>query len=74
VTALIDIIAFVFGTSQALGAHLGLTPRAYQSGQIDRSGQAGTRGDRMLRHLVYEAASMLFRLRTWVSESASVAD
>jgi transposase len=27
-----------FGTSKALGAHLGLTPRVYQSGEIDRSG------------------------------------
>jgi transposase len=28
-----------FGTSKALGAHLDLTPRVYQSGEIDRSGQ-----------------------------------
>ena len=27
-----------FVTSKALGAHLGLTPRVYQSGEIDRSG------------------------------------
>jgi transposase len=26
-----------FGTSKALGAHLGLAPRVYQSGEIDRS-------------------------------------
>jgi transposase len=46
-----------FGTSKALGAHLGLTPRVYQSGEIDRSGQISKCGDRMLRHLLYEAAS-----------------
>lgn len=46
-----------FGTSKALGAHLGLTPRVYQSGEIDRSGHISKCGDRMMRHLLYEAAS-----------------
>ena len=27
-----------FKTSKALAAHLGLTPRVYQSGELDRSG------------------------------------
>ena len=61
-----------FGSSKALGAHLGLTPRVYQSGEIDRSGQISKCGDRMLRHLLYEAASALMtrsrkwsRLRAW---------
>jgi len=48
-----------FGTSKALGAHLGLTPRVYQSGEIDRSGQISKSGDRILRHLLYEAASAI---------------
>ena len=55
-----------FGTSKALGAHLGLTPRVYQSGEIDRSGQISKCGDRMPRHLLYEAASALMtRTRKW---------
>jgi transposase len=55
-----------FGSSKALGAHLGLTPRVYQSGEIDRSGQISKCGDRMLRHLLYEAASALMtRTRKW---------
>jgi transposase len=55
-----------FGTSKALGAHLGLTPRVYQSGEIDRSGQISKCGDLMLRHLLYEAASALMtRSRKW---------
>jgi transposase len=55
-----------FGTSRALGAHLGLTPRVYQSGEIDRSGHISKCGDRMLRHLLYEAASALMtRTRKW---------
>jgi transposase len=55
-----------FGTSKAIGAHLGLTPRVYQSGEIDRSGQISKCGDRMMRHLLYEAASALMaRTRKW---------
>ena len=55
-----------FGTSKALGAHLGLTPRVYQSGEIDRSGHISKCGDRMMRHLLYEAASVLMtRTRKW---------
>ena len=55
-----------FGASKALGAHLGLTPRVYQSGEIDRSGQISKCGDRMMRHLLYEAASVLMtRTRKW---------
>jgi transposase len=56
-----------FGTSKALGAHLGgLTPSVYQPGEIDRSGQISKCGDRMLRHLLYEAASALMtRIRKW---------
>jgi transposase len=55
-----------FDTSKVLAAHLGLTPRVYQSGEIDRSGQISKCGDRMLRHLLYEAASTLMtRTRKW---------
>lgn len=32
-----------FEKSKAIGAHLGLTPRIYQSGEIDRSGQISVR-------------------------------
>jgi transposase len=55
-----------FGTSKALGAHLGLTLRVYQSGEIDRSGRISKCGDQMPRHLLYEAASALMtRTRKW---------
>ena len=61
-----------FTLSKSLGAHIGLTPRVYQSGEIDRSGQISKAGDHMLRHLLYEAASALMtrcrqpsKLRAW---------
>jgi transposase len=40
-----------FDTSKVLGAHLGLTPRVYQSCEIDQSGHISKCGDRMMRHL-----------------------
>lgn len=59
-------------SSKAAGALLGLTPRIYQSGEIDRAGRISRAGDGMMRHLLYEAASALMtrigkqsRLRSW---------
>jgi transposase len=54
-----------FDSSKAVGvcAHVGLTPRVYQSGEIDRSGQISKAGDHLLRHLLYEAASTPFPAR-----------
>jgi transposase len=55
-----------YDRSKAVGAHLGLTPRVYQSGEVDRSGQISKCGYRMMRHLLYEAASaLLTRTRKW---------
>jgi len=61
-----------FDSSKAVGAHIGLTPRVYQSGETDRSGQISKAGDHMLRHLLHEAASALMtrcrkpsKLRAW---------
>ena len=33
-----------FARSRSVGAHLGLTPRQYQSGEVDRSGRISRRG------------------------------
>jgi transposase len=61
-----------FTHSKSVGSYLGMTPRIYQSGEIDRSGQISKQGDGMLRHLLYEAASALMtrcrkpsKLRAW---------
>jgi transposase len=48
-----------FGRSRSVGAHLGLTPKQYQSGEIDRSGRISKCGDTLARTLMYEAAVML---------------
>jgi transposase len=48
-----------FGRSRSVGAHLGLTPKQYQSGEIDRSGRISKCGDGLARTLMYEAAVVL---------------
>lgn len=59
-------------SSKSVGALFGLTPRIYQSGEIDRTGRISRAGDSMMRHLLYEAAAALMsrigkqsRLRSW---------
>lgn len=48
-----------FARSRSVGAHLGLTPKQYQSGEIDRSGRISKCGDTLARTLMYEAAVVL---------------
>jgi transposase len=48
-----------FRRSRAVGAHLGLTPRRYQSGEMDRSGHISRCGDGLARTLMYEAAVVI---------------
>ena len=61
-----------FRKSRSVGAWIGLTTRRYQSGEVDYDGHISRRGDRNLRGLLYEAASVILTrsskqssLRTW---------
>src|SRR6478672_11415426 len=61
-----------FSSSRSVGAHLGLTPRQYQSGEVDRSGRISRCGDSLARTLMYEAAVVILtrlkrasRLKDW---------
>ena len=55
-----------FRESSDVGAHLGLTPRRYQSGVTDVQGRIGRRGDEPARTALYEAAhSLLIRSTNW---------
>lgn len=61
-----------FKRSRSVGAWLGLTTRRYQSGEVDYDGHISRRGDRHLRGLLYEAATVILTrssaesgLRTW---------
>ena len=48
-----------FSRSRSVGAHLGLTPRQYQSGEVDRSGRISRCGDTLACTLLYEAAVVI---------------
>jgi transposase len=53
-----------FRRSRAVGAHFGLTPKKYQSGETDVTGGISRAGDAMVRTALYEAANvMLTRTR-----------
>ena len=55
-----------FVHSRAVGAHVGLTPKRHQSGEIDYDGGVSKCGDTMLRTMLYEAAqSMLTHSKKW---------
>jgi transposase len=55
-----------FVHSRAVGAHVGLTPKRYQSGETDYDGRVSKCGDTMLRTMLYEAAqSLLTHSRKW---------
>jgi transposase len=66
-----------FRTAKAVGAHFGLTPKRYQSGETDVTGGISKVGDATVRTALYEAANaMLTRtarvsaLRRWALEVA----
>jgi len=53
-----------FKHSASVGAYVGLTPRRYASGEIDRMGRISRCGDALMRSYLYEAANiMLVRTR-----------
>jgi transposase len=53
-----------FARADQVAAYLGLTPRRWQSGEVDRQGRISKAGNSMARHLLYEAAnSLLGRLK-----------
>jgi transposase len=55
-----------FRHSADVGAYLGLTPKRYQSGEIDRAGRISKCGDGLLRTYLFEAANVLLtKIQRW---------
>ena len=55
-----------FSASRQVGAHFGLTPRRYQSGETDRVGAISRAGDASVRVALFEAAHVIMtRVRAW---------
>ena len=48
-----------FRSSKAVGAHFGLTPKKYQSGETDVTGRISKIGDGSVRTALYEAANVI---------------
>ena len=70
-----------FRRSADVGAYLGLTPKRYQSGDVDIAGRISKAGDRDARSLLFEAANALMTrvrvdsaLRQWGQQLAARLD
>ena len=66
-----------FRSSKRVGAHFGLTPRKYQSGETDVTGRISKIGDAGVRTALYEAANVILtrpvkgsELKSWAARLA----
>jgi transposase len=66
-----------FRHSADVGAYLGLTPRRYASGEVDRMGRISRCGDALMRKYLYEAATVMLThsrgsnpLKSWAAKLA----
>ena len=67
-----------FTSSKQVGAHFGLTPKKYQSGEIDYSGRISKIGDASVRAALFEAAHIMLtkplkgctQLKSWAMRIA----
>jgi transposase len=67
-----------FSSSKRVGAHFGLTPKKYQSGETDRSGRISKIGDASVREALYQAAHVMLtkpvkgctQLKSWAMRIA----
>ena len=60
-----------FERSRDVGAHLGLSPRKYASGEVDRNGPISKCGDSLCRTTLYQASlALLTRSQRWSSLKA----
>ena len=67
-----------FRSSKAVGAHFGLTPKRYQSGETDVTGRISKIGDGAVRTMLYEAANVVLTkpvkgsaLKSWAARVAA---
>ena len=66
-----------FTSSKSVGAHFGLTPKKYQSGETDVTGRISKMGDSSVRTALYEAAHVILTrpikgggLKSWAMKLA----
>jgi len=68
------IVAFLdepqrFASGKQVGSYAGLTPKQYQSGQIDRQGRISCQGNKLLRHLLVEISWISLRYNPWARQT-----
>jgi transposase len=56
-----------FDNGKQVSAYVGLVPRQYQSGELDRRGRITRRGPALLRKLLVECAWVMLRYNRWAS-------
>ena len=66
-----------FKNSKQVGAHYGITPKRYQSGEIDYTGRISKIGDKSVRTALYQAAHIILTrpvkasaLKSWAMQLA----
>ena len=66
-----------FTSSKRVGAHFGMTPKKYQSGETDVTGRISKTGDKGVRTVLYEAAHIILTmpvkggaLKSWAAKLA----
>jgi len=68
------VVAFLddpkrFHNSKHVGSYVGLTPRQYQSGQMERQGRISGQGNKLLRNLLVEVCWVSLRYNPWARET-----
>ena len=58
-----------FASGKQVGCYVGLTPRQYQSGSMDRQGKISGQGNKLLRALLVEVSWLGLRYNPWLRET-----
>ena len=68
------VVAFLddpkrFENSKQVGSYAGLTPKQYQSGQMERQGKISGQGNKLLRNLLVEICWVSLRYNPWARDT-----
>jgi transposase len=68
------VVAFLddpkrFKNAKHVGSYAGLAPRRYQSGQVERQGKTGGRGNKLLRNLLIEVCWVSLQSNQWARDT-----
>ena len=68
------IVAYIdnphrFSTAKQVGSYVGLTPRQFQSGQMDRQGSISGQGNALLRSLLVEVSWVGLQYNPWLRQT-----